>query len=148
MKTIKVVKSGVEYELTLQSHTEIAEQIQGRYDGYKLECIESDNAIKIYEKSNHYFNKFKTKIGKLYFDINTDTVFYSQYGFARVENSIGIYKAVLKNLRENDIIILKGKTSSKVEYRKQAGIILSNIKNFAYDNKFIYVPMEFLRKWK
>lgn len=147
MKVIKVIKYGIEHELTVQSHTEIAEKIEGNYNSYSLLCIEKDNSIKIYEKNKNYFNSFKTKIGKLFFDINTDTVFFCQYGFPQIGETIGIYKKVIENLRENDKLIIKGKTSSRVEYRKGMNTINKELKNFLNDEKYIYVPKEYLRKW-
>lgn len=149
MRVIKVIKFGIEHEFTIQSHTEIAEKIEGCYNGYSLFCIEKENSIKIYEKNNNYFKKYKHKIGKLYFDINTDTVYYCQYGFpTNIKDSIGIYKIVIENLRENDILIVKGRTSSKVEYRKRINSIQNELKNFISSDKYVYIPKEYLRKWK
>lgn len=148
MRTIKVIKFGVEHDVVIQSHTEIADNVRGSYEGYSLICNGVDNAINIYIKSNHYFERFKTKIGKLFFDINTDTVFYSQYGFPEIEDSIGVYKEVIKHLRADDVLILKGRTNSRVEYRKKMSTIQQELNNFMSDSKFIYIPRKFLRKWK
>ena len=152
---------GHEYVFCGYPNALLAQNISKLYDGYLLKAEVNDNVTTIFWQSGNYFDKKIKYIGKVVYDLSSDTMIYVKHGFKaelhefHKDNSFGLCWDVISQLRAKDYVRIeeptlkpKGKniytiSVSKLLEHKQ----FRHFKSEGFE-KQVFVPREeFKQEW-
>lgn len=152
----------VEYSTWGYLNALIAKNITKQYEGYKLFGEIDNNVTAIYWQSDLHPEQGKKYIGRVVYNIPSDTLVYMKQGFNQVlhefhkDNSIGLCWDVICQLRPKDYVRIEELTKrpkGKNVYTISVNKLLEN-KSFRYFKKEgfekqIFVPKEeFKQEWE
>ena len=153
--------NGCQYECYGYPNALLAKNITKLYDGYFLKTEVKDNVTNIFWRSSHYFKPRLKFIGKVVYDIASDTMTYIKYGFKpelhefHKDSSFGLNWDVIRELRAKDYIQIEEPTikpKGKNIYSISVNKLLSDktFRHFKAEGyeKQVFVPREnFKTEW-
>ena len=112
----KKIINGYEYCVYGYPNALLAQNITRLYDGYFLKTEVKDNVTNIFWQSGNYFKPKLKYIGKVVYDLSSDTMTYIKYGFKQElhefhkDNSFGLNWDVIRELRAKDYVRIEEPT--------------------------------------
>jgi len=140
----KKIINGYEYEMHGYPNALLAYNITRLYDGYFLKTEVKDNVTNIFWQSGNYFKRKLKFIGKVVYDLSTDTMTYIKYGFKQElhefhkDNSFGLNWDVIRELRAKDYIRIEEPTTKP----KGKNIYTISVSKLLSDKKFRHFKTE------
>lgn len=129
-----------EYDFFRPRTFSIAKKLTTKTFGYKFACLIDFITLRIFHKSEKYFDRKYKEVAKLYYDINTDTATCIQLSRPGDNEKIGLWKDIIEDFKPEDKIIID---------KLNICTTFSKLKDyFPSKEKFIFVPSTLFQKRK
>ncbi len=129
-----------EYDFFKPRTFNIAQKLTTKTFGYKFAYLIDFLTLRIFHKSENYFDRKYKEVAKLYYDINSDTATCVQLSTPKDNEKIGLWKDIIEDLKPADKIIID---------KLNIHTTFSKLKDyFPSKEKFIFVPSNLFQKGK